>query len=73
MKTALETRLQKLETVQGKRDTGMFVIEGGTEDKRQASIEALIASGKAVAADTFIYTGVPRHADGSPPACAGVR
>ncbi len=48
----------------------MFMIEGSTEDERQASIEALIASGKAVATDTFIYTGVPRHADGLPPACA---
>jgi hypothetical protein len=70
MKTALETRLQKLETVQGKGDTRMFVIEGGTEDERQASIDALIASGKAVATDTFIYTGVPRsQAAGTAPAC----
>ncbi|HSH79447.1 MAG TPA: hypothetical protein VLA19_13070 [Herpetosiphonaceae bacterium] len=65
--------MQKLETVQGKRDTRMFMIEGSTEDERQAYIDALIASGKAVATNTFVYTGVPRQAAGSPPACADVR
>jgi hypothetical protein len=60
MKTASENRLQKLETLHGKRDARMFVIEGSTPAERDAYVKGLVESGKARQSDTFIHTGVPR-------------